>query len=59
MTKPIAAQTVALSLMREALTMLDGADAAEAADLLKRAIAAVPRPHHAGSNRPRNSPSAK
>ena len=41
MTDQIADAAVALSLMREALTLLDGPDDAEAADLLRRAIAAA------------------
>jgi hypothetical protein len=39
--------------------MLDGEDAAEAADLLRRAIEAAERAVHTGSNRPLNSPSTK
>jgi hypothetical protein len=47
MTDTIDESAVAVSLMREALTLLDAKEAQEAAALLKRAIdAAENLPHH-------------
>jgi len=55
MTDPIDESAVALSLMREALTLLDTEETATAADHLRRAIEAVmnlPPPANLGAEIP-------